>query len=584
MHIPDDQLKKFILDAGLVSRVDIAHVERVVTEEGRRLSDAMIAAGFLTEDDMRRIESYVLGIPFVILRGEKIEFQTLLLVPEPIARAHNVVVYRRQKGSLEVAMLSIADLPAVDFLRKKTGYKILPRLTDSESMRYALRLYQKTLKEEFGDLIAKNAATLVARDEYVNLATHDEASVKTIAEDASVTSIVDTLLRHAILQNASDIHIEPYEDELVVRYRINRALVDAMKLPKVIADAIVARLKLLANVPLNYRHLPQDGRFKMEMDRQKISFRVSIIPVYSGEKIVMRLLKENRSGFSLEGIGFHGRTLEQVHRAISASAGIILIVGPMESGKTTTLYTLLDILNTPDVSISTIEDPIEYQIPRINQSQVNNDIGFTFSVGLRSLMKQDPDIVMVGEIRDAESANLAINASLSGHLVLSSFEAPSPMQGLETLLRFGIDNFLLASSVRMLIGQQLVRRLGDDKLSYTLTLSERQELEKYVDLDQVLCTLKEERFVLPDATWNDIVFYHPKENGNTIDGYNGNIALHHIVEFSPSIKDMIISQKGSKEIEAQLKREKISGLIEDGIYKAARGLTSIEEVLKTLRS
>ena len=416
MRIADDQLKKFILDSNLVSKGDIASAEKVASEEKRTLAEALIAGGYLTEDDMRRVESYVLGIPFVSLKDIKIEFEILSLIPEPVARTHNIIAFKKNEFSLEVAMLDTADLPAIDFIKKKVGLKILPRLTDTESMRGALRQYQKNLKDEFGDLIMKDASALkVVAD--ANGEETSEADLKKMAEDLPVVRIVDTLLRHAIIQGASDIHIEPMEEEVLVRYRIDGILNDAMKLPKIASGTIVARLKVLSNLKLDQKRLPQDGRFKMEMDGQKVAFRVSMLPVYYGEKVVMRLLRENRSGFSLEGIGFHGSTLERIHKATRATTGIILVTGPTGSGKSTTLYTVLDLLNTPEVNISTVEDPIEYQMPRVNQTQVKPDIGFTFAAGLRSLMRQDPDIIMVGEIRDQETASLAINAALTGHLV-----------------------------------------------------------------------------------------------------------------------------------------------------------------------
>lgn len=580
MRISDDQLKKFILDASLVSRADMASAEKVVKEEGRRLSDAIISAGFLTEDDMRRVESYILGVPFVSLKDEKIDFEVLSLIPEPVARTHNIVAFKKSKTSLEVAMLNTADLPAVDFVKKKTGLKILPRLTDTESMRSALRFYQKTLKDEFGDLIAKDASALkVVIDDSEEVS---EADLKKAAEDLPVVRIVDTLLRHAIMQGASDIHVEPGETDVIVRYRIDGILSDAMRLPKIAASTIVARIKVLSNLKLDQKRLPQDGRFKMEMDGQKVSFRVSVLPVFYGEKIVMRLLRENRSGFSLEGIGFHGSTLERIHRATRSTTGIILVTGPTGSGKSTSLYTILDILNTPEVNISTIEDPVEYQMPRINQSQVKPEIGFTFSAGLRSLMRQDPDIIMVGEIRDEETASLAINAALTGHLVLATVHTNSAAGTIARLVDMGVESFLLVSSLRVTIGQRLVRKLTDDKEPYTLTAAERKEISRHANLDVVLATLKEEKFVLEDATWNDITFYRPKENGISEDGYQGRIGIHEVLEISPTIKEMVIAHKTADEIDAQARKEGMLSMLEDGIYKAARGMTSIEEVLRVV--
>ena len=482
MRIQDEQLKRFILDAGLITKTDIAAAEKIAKEEKRSLADALIAHGHMTEDDMRRVESYVLGIPFVSLKDLKIDFAILTLIPEPVARTHNIIAYKKNEDSLEVAMLDTADLSAIDFIKKKVGLKIQPRLTDTDSMRMALRQYQKNLKDEFGDIIMKDASNLKVLAEE-NGEELSESDLKKAAEDLPVVRIVDTLLRHAVIQGASDIHIEPMEEEVLVRYRIDGILSDAMKLPKIAAGSVAARIKVLSNLKLDQKRLPQDGRFKMEMDGQKVAFRVSMLPIFFGEKIVMRLLRENRSGFSLEGIGFHGTTLDRIHRATRATTGIILVTGPTGSGKSTSLYTILDLLNTPEVNISTIEDPIEYQMARVNQSQVKPEIGFTFAAGLRSLMRQDPDIIMVGEIRDEETASLAINAALTGHLVLATLHTNSASGTVARLLDMGAESFLLVSTLRVAIGQRLVRKLADDRQPYILTKAERDELMTKVDLD-----------------------------------------------------------------------------------------------------
>lgn len=581
MRIQDEQLKRFILDAGLITKTDIVAAEKIAKDEKRSLADALIAHGHMTEDDMRRVESYVLGIPFVSLKDMKIDFATLTLIPEPVARTHNIIAYKKNEDSLEIAMLDTADLPAIDFVKKKVGLKIQPRLTDTESMRFALRQYQKNLKDEFGDLIMQDATKLKVLAEE-NGEELSETDLKKAAEDLPVVRIVDTLLRHAIIQGASDIHIEPLEEEVIVRYRIDGILSDAMKLPRLAAGSVAARIKVLANLKLDQKRLPQDGRFKMEMDGQKVAFRVSILPIFYGEKIVMRLLRENRSGFSLEGIGFHGSTLDRIHRATRATTGIILVTGPTGSGKSTTLYTILDLLNTPEVNISTIEDPIEYQMARVNQSQVKPEIGFTFAAGLRALMRQDPDIIMVGEIRDEETASLAINAALTGHLVLATLHTNSAAGTVARLIDMGAESFLLVSTLRVAIGQRLVRRLSSDKKPYILTKAERDELGEKVDLDKVLATLKQERIVKDDATWNDIPFYHPNENGESEDGYHGRMGIHEVLEMSPSIKDMVMAEKTGDEIQVQAEKEGMLTMIEDGIFKAAQGLTTIEEVLRVI--
>ncbi len=580
MRIKDAQLKRFVIDSGLVPRKDVDAAEKVALEENRTLADALVSSGVISEDDLRRVESYVLGVPFVSLKNIKIPFEVLSLIPEPIARNHNIIAFKKEEGALEIAMLDTADLPAIDFIKKKVGLKILPRLTDTESVRAALLQYQKTLKDEFGDLIARESSALqvIADGDGSDVSEED---LKKMAEDLPVVRIVDTLLRHAIIQGASDIHIEPMENELLVRYRIDGILHDAMSLPKHASATISARIKVLSNLKLDEKRLPQDGRFKMDMDGQKVSFRVSMLPIFFGEKIVMRLLRESRSGFTLEGLGFHGQGLDRVHEGTKQTTGIILVTGPTGSGKTTTLYTVLDILNTPEVNISTIEDPIEYQMARVNQTQVKPEIGFTFAHGLRSLMRQDPDVIMVGEIRDQETASLAINASLTGHLVLATVHTNSASATVARLLDMGVETFLLVSTLRVVIGQRLVRRLTESKEMYTLSQSERDDLQKYVDLERILKALKEDKVVKENATWNSIPFYRPKE-GSEGEGYKGRIGIHEVLQVTPTIKEIVLANGTADAIEAQARKEGMLTMLEDGIYKAALGQTSIEEVLRVI--
>lgn len=579
MRIQDTQLKRFVTDSGLVSRKDLDAAEKVSVEEKRTLADALVSSGAISEDDLRRVESYVLGVPFISLKTAKIPFEILSLIPEPVARTHNIIAYKKLDDSLEVAMLDTADLPAIDFIKKKVGLKILPRLTDSDSMKTALMMYQKTLKDEFGDLIAKESSALKVVTEGGDEISEED--LKKLAEDLPVVRIVDTLLRHAIIQGASDIHIEPMENELLVRYRIDGILHDAMTLPKHAASTISARIKVLSNLKLDEKRLPQDGRFKMDMSGQKVSFRVSVLPIFFGEKIVMRLLRESRGGFTLEGLGFHGQALERIHEATKQTTGIILVTGPTGSGKTTTLYTVLDILNTPEVNISTIEDPVEYQMARVNQTQVRPDIGFSFAAGLRSLMRQDPDVIMIGEIRDQETASLAINAALTGHSVLATVHTNSASATVARLLDMGVETFLLVSTLRVAVGQRLVRRITEEKEAYTLTANEKTNLSRHVDMDRVLDALKAENIVKSTATWNSIPFYRPRPKAED-DGYKGRIGIHEVLHMSSAIKEIVMGAGTADAIEVQARKEGMLTMAEDGIYKAVLGQTSIEEVLRVI--
>jgi type IV pilus assembly protein PilB len=580
MFIEDSQLNKFIIDSNLVTKADLDIAQKEARDKGVKLGEILVNTGKITPDNLRRMQAYVLGIPFVDLKNKKIDFDTLSLIPEPVARNHNIVAFKKSDNTLEVAMLDVDDLSAIDFVKKKVNLKILPRLTDSESIKDAIIQYQKSLKAEFGDIIQKETENLNTLAKQTSEATSDE-DLKKIAEGLPVIRIVDTLLKHAILQNASDIHIEPMEDQLLVRYRIDGLLHDAMVLPKDAEPSITARIKVLSNLKLDEKRLPQDGRFKIDMNKEKVSFRVSILPTYYGEKTVMRLLRENVSGFTLEYLGFHGEGLERIHHATTLTTGMILTTGPTGSGKTTTLYTILDILNQPDVNISTIEDPIEYQMKRINQTQVKSEIGFTFASGMRTLVRQDPDIIMVGEIRDNETASLAVNAALTGHLVLSTLHTNSAAGAIPRLLDMKIEPFLLVSTLDVVIAQRLVRRLSENKEKYFLTKDELVALDKSVDLNRVLEVLKAEKVVKSNTTWDKIPFYKAvvTEEG---DGYKSRVGIHEVLKVTSSIKELIIRGATSAEIEAQAKKEGMITMLEDGIFNAVQGNTTIEEVLRVV--
>ncbi|MEK7530539.1 MAG: ATPase, T2SS/T4P/T4SS family [Patescibacteria group bacterium] len=574
MQVADSDLKKFILASGLISRADVDAAEEEAKDKKTPLKDVLVNRGSIGADDVRRILAHVMGIPFISLTNTKIDVSVLTLIPEPIARTHNIVAFKKNADSLEVAMLDTSDLEAINFIKKKVGLKIVPRLTDIQSIKNVLVQYQKSLKDEFGDIIRA-----AARD--VGTVTDDKGLAK-MAEDVPVVKIMDTLLRHAITQGSSDIHIEPMEDKLLVRFRIDGLLHDAMELPSTLTPALTARIKVLSRLKLDEKRLPQDGRFKINADGEEVSFRVSVLPTYYGEKTVMRILREGGGGYTLESLGFHGAGLDRIHDATRQSTGMILVTGPTGSGKTTTLYTVLDIVNTPDVNISTIEDPIEYQMPRVNQTQVRPDIGFTFSQGLRALVRQDPDIIMVGEIRDGETASLAVNAALTGHLVLSTVHTNSAAATIARLMDMGVEPFLLVSTLRVIIGQRLVRKLTGDKEEYTLSAAEIAELEKKMDITRVVDSLRAEGHIPKSGTIKDAKFCRPKAGVDSEDGYKDRVGIHEILAVSHGIRDLILKGTPADDLEAAAKKEGMLTMLEDGIFKAATGVTTIEEVFRVV--
>ena len=581
MRINNKQLKAFLLDSNLVAAPDVERAQERAEKENKYIGEILLEQGKIGGEDLTRLEAYILGIPFVSLQGQILDPEILRFIPESIARANNIIAFKKKGDSLEVAMLDPENLETIQFIKKKTDLKILPRLTDKKSMKEALIQYQKSLKAEFGELINQDAEEMLKPAEERAEANGEE--LKKLGEDLPVIRIVDTLLKHAIIQRASDIHIEPAEKEVIVRYRLDGILHNAMVLPKALAPSLITRVKILANLKLDEHRLPQDGRFKAESPEYKVSFRVSILPVYDGEKVVMRLLPEDSKGFTLEKLGFSGEGLERIHRAIKKPVGMILATGPTGSGKTTTLYTILDILNSPEVNISTIEDPIEYRMPRVNQSQVRPDIGYTFANGLRSLLRQDPDIVMVGEIRDNETAGLAINAALTGHLVLSTLHTNSAAGALPRLIDMKAEPFLIVSTVNVIIAQRLVRTLCKSKEPYKLSAGQLKELAKEIDLDYMLEIMRREKIIGPRDTWADLNFYRAKPAKDCPDGYHGRIGLHEVLMMSETIKNLVMANATSDDVERQARKEGMITMFEDGIIKAVRGITSIEEVLRVTK-
>jgi len=588
MRVEPEQLKAFLLDSGLVSKKQLEQAEKATkTSVNQNLEDALVKAGTVKPEEITKLKAYILGIPFVNLEEEKISPEILRIIPEPIARKQNIVAFRKTDRNLEVAMLDPEDLQTVEFIKKKSNLRILPRLTSEASIKNAIRQYQKSLQAEFGELIGKDTKITPSLGE-LSPAKEEEnipaEELEKVAQDLPIIKIVDTLIKHAILQKASDIHIEPMEKELIVRYRLDGILHEAMTLPKQIATGVVARIKVLSNLKLDEHRLPQDGRFKIETEDYKISFRVSVLPVYDGEKIVMRLLPENSKGMTLEDLGFWGRNLEIIHNQINKPHGMILVTGPTGCGKTTTLYTILDLLNTPETNISTVEDPIEYRMPRINQTQINSKIGLTFANGLRSLLRQDPNIIMVGEIRDSETASLAINAALTGHLVLSTLHTNSASGSLPRLIDMEAEPFLISSTVNCIEAQRLVRRLiPESREKYNLNKDEIASISKQVDTAKILTVLSQEKLISEKQSLKDVTFYHPKPSPDSPSGYKSRIGIHEVMEITETIRNLIIRRASSDELEKQARAEGMLTMMEDGLVKAARGLTSIEEIIRVTK-
>ncbi len=409
-----------------------------------------------------------------------------------------------------------------------------------------------------------------------------------IAQGLPIIRIVDTLIKHAILQGASDIHIEPDEKEVRVRYRIDGMLHEAMTLPKQVRDGIIARIKVLSNLKLDEHRIPQDGRFKIEKDEVRMSFRVSVLPIFDGEKIVMRLLDESSKGMTLEMMGLMGKALESIHAQIRKPNGMILVTGPTGSGKTTTLYTIMDILNEADVNISTVEDPVEYRMPRINQTQIHPKVGLTFAAGLRALLRQDPDIIMVGEIRDNETMEMAIQAAMTGHLVLSTLHTNSAAGTLPRLLDMGAEPFLVASTANVIIAQRLVRKVCHDcSVEYKLNEKEMVALSGNYDMEKILEVIKKSDILggglKAKDKWGDIKLRKAKGCEQCINGYKGRNGIYEVLEIDEDIRKMISQRASSYDIETKAREKGMLTMVEDGFAKCIQGMTTVEEILRVTK-
>ncbi len=581
MRIELNQLKLFLSDSNLVPKEILEQVAEEAAKSGKNLGALLLEKKLIQEAELQKVYAYILGIPFVDLSKETIPIEILQIVPELIAKKYNIVAFEKTGTNLKVAMLNPEDLQTIDFIKKKTGLKIVPCLTTRENIQGILRQYEKSLKAEFGDILTGDIKPDGKNE--------DDENLEQVAAGLPIIRIVDTLLKHAILESASDIHIEPEEKAVHVRYRIDGVLHDAMTLPKDVATGLVARIKVLSNLKLDEHRLPQDGRFKIQNEEYNISFRVSILPIFDGEKIVMRLLDESSKGLTLEKMGLVGSALEAVHREINKPNGMILVTGPTGSGKTTTLYTVMDILNTPEVNISTVEDPVEYRMPRVNQTQVNPKIGMTFAAALRSLLRQDPDIIMVGEIRDQETLEIAMHAAMTGHLVLSTLHTNSASATLPRMLDMGAEPFLIASTVNVIIAQRLVRCLCVEcRKPYKLDKKEIESLGKSYDMETILQYLKDtpisRKFVEKAKDWGEVTLYKKTGCDQCMgEGYHGRNGIYEVLPMDTEIRKLVTQSATTEEIEKTAKKNGMATIAEDGFLKIVQGITSLEEVLRVTK-
>jgi len=574
--IQPDILKKIILDNKILAT---GQLDQIIAEDAAKnlgLESYLIKNKVLTEEMLYQALAKYYQLPYINLREITIESNVLELIPEETATAHQTIAFEIAEDKLKIATLNPGDLQTLEFIKRKAKKNLDIYISSPSQIANALGQYHQDINKEFEEITnrTKTPADIAGTEQ-----------LKKLAEKLPVVKIVDKLLDYAIFEGASDIHIEPEEKDVVIRYRIDGILHDVMTLPKDIQSGIVARIKVLSSLKIDEKRLPQDGRFKIIKNKNNISFRVSILPVVDGEKIVMRLLREGSQALSFADLGFQPSALAALEKNIKKPHGMILVTGPTGSGKTTTLYSVLQILNRPEVNISTVEDPIEYRMPRVNQSQVNPKIGFTFAAGLRALLRQDPNIIMVGEIRDEETASIAVNAAMTGHLLLSTLHTNDAVTTLPRLAEMSIPNFLIASTTNIIIAQRLVRRICPYCImSYSLDEKIIADLKKQFDIDEIFRVMTEQKIIEPGQTLNKMLFSRGKGCAQCHNsGYKGRIGIYEALEITPKISELILKKADTEEILGEAKKEGILTIVEDGFIKAQKGITTIEEILRVTK-
>ncbi len=542
---------------------------------GKTLEDYLLYEKIVDEIKLYEKTAKKMGVPFIELKNREIKKDVLNLVPPPVAQTHNIIAFDKTSSEVKLATLDPQDIQTIEFLHRKTGLSPKVYLTNPESIKNALHRYHADLESDI---------TITQLEDGKGVKTGE---LKKVAEELPIINIVNSIVEHAVYEGASDIHIEPTEKAVTVRYRIDGLLHNVMNLPKNVCDGIVARIKILANLKIDERMKPQDGRYKIKIQDEKISFRVSIIPVYDGEKIVMRILHEGQKPLTLDQLGFLPGPRKLVEKAIAKPHGTILVTGPTGSGKTTTLYSILGILNRPNVNISTIEDPIEYHVEGINQSQINPKVGFTFASGLRAFLRQDPDIIMVGEIRDEETAEIAIHAAMTGHLVLSTLHTNDAPTTLPRLLDMGVAPFLVAFTTNIIVAQRLVRKICDKcRQDFCLEKKAVDELQKMSDVKKITTLFKTQGIKLSPKEKNlHNIKFHRGAGCRFCNqtGYKGRIGIYEILEIDEEIIKKINERASASEIKNLARKKNMITMFEDGLVKAKQGITTIEEVLRVTK-
>ncbi len=567
----------------LITTEKLKAVKQKADQEKLPFFSLLISEGHISNEQLTKTIAHVTKLPYVNLTNAKIEPQVLSLLPKEVAERYMAVPLGEMQRRLVVAMLDANNVQAVDFLSNKIGRPLKVYAASEEGIREVLSQYDgATIGQEMTDVLenAKDVEELTKKKDT------GKVDIQNVVQDSPISKALSAILEYAAKNRASDIHIEPLENELKIRCRIDGVLREIMKLPKATEPPLVSRIKILANLKIDEHRIPQDGQFTIHVDGRDIDLRIAISPVVWGEQVVIRLLDKSGTSLKLEDMGYRGRALRLIRHGLTNSNGMILTSGPTGSGKSTSMYALLQEIKDESINIVTLEDPVEYKVAGINQIQVNADVGLTFASGLRSILRQDPDVVMVGEIRDKETAQLGVQAALTGHLVFSTLHTNSAAGILPRLLDMGIEPFLIASTVRTVIGQRLVRRINEkDKEPYQSDAAETEAInatvghllpEKPEDVEAVSKDLGYQN--LPLRGQSAYTLYKGIDSPSSPGGYKGRLGLYEVFEVTQAVQDLILKRSTSAEIQKVASAEGMISMREDGYLKALAGYTTLTEV------
>ncbi len=572
-----NKLANLLVEEGLVQASKIEFAVKASAEQGKSLIAYLLSNKILDNEVLVHATSHVSGIPYVNLENTTIPQDVLDFIPLDVAERNMAVPIAEVQGRLAIAMLDAMNIQSVDYLSTLIQRPIKVFMASQESIKHILDQYKTDLSGV--DALAENIDSQEAQ------AQENKRVVQTIVQDSPISKALNTILEYAVRAKASDIHIEPLEKSLKIRCRIDGVLREIMNLPKSIEPALVSRIKILSSLKIDEHRIPQDGQFAVAVGDKEVDLRIAISPVVWGEQVVIRLLDKTGSSFDLEEMGYAGRALRTIRKGISMPNGMVLTSGPTGSGKSTSLYALIKEIKDDSVNIITLEDPVEYKMDGVNQIQVNAEVGLTFAAGLRSILRLDPDIVMVGEIRDGETANLGVQAALTGHLVFSTLHTNSAAGILPRLIDMGIEPFLIASTVNTIIGQRLVRRVAAKRNAYQSSPIETQSIKETVghllpktpeEVAKVSADLGYKN--LPLANQESYTLVKGRDTPQTPGGYQGRAGIYEVMEVSENIQQLIIKRATAHEVQKVAMQEGMITMKQDGYLKALAGITTLEEV------